>query len=100
MGDAERSQYDARTLKVGTEFEPRPSVADEQLLTERVRTREAEELWAARRAMLGDLAAAERAIENARGRLGAVDRQTRRNLDRIRQAIARIREQYGEGPSH
>lgn len=85
-------EHDARTLKVGRELETRPSVADERQLTTQARARE-EEMRRARMAeMLGHLRAAERELEAARRCLPAVDRPTRRNLDRVRQAIARIRE--------
>lgn len=87
-------EHDPRTLKVGAELEPRPSIADERHLTDDVRAREHRERRETLRTMLGHLAAAERELAAARAELRAVDRRTCRDLDRIRQAVARIRSRH------
>lgn len=91
--DAER-EHQARTLKAGTELEPRPSIADEQLLTDRVRAHEAEARRIALCDVVGQLRLAERALESALRALPVVDRQTRRDLARIKKALERIGERH------
>jgi hypothetical protein len=85
---------DWRVLRVGAELEARPSAADEEQLTSEVRVREHLERQQAVREMLGHLKGAEREIATALRHLRAVDRLTRRDLDRVRKAIAHIRERH------
>jgi hypothetical protein len=85
--------YSPRTLKAGAEIEPRPSVADEQLLTDEVRVCEDHERQLALRDTLGHLRVAQREVDAIRS-LHLIDHQTRRDLARIRQAISRIRERH------
>lgn len=96
-GDARRDlarDHAPRELRTGSEREPRPSRADETEMTRVVRARERAEREAAVAAVLGHLAAAERALWAARKNLPAVDRPTRRDLSQIRKLIRRIRERH------
>ena len=89
--------HEPRTLVTRAGREPRPSLAEERQITADVRDRERAARDAALRRMLGHLAMAEREIRAARDELPNVDRLTRRDLDRIRQAIARIRGRGAHG---
>jgi replicative DNA helicase len=99
--DSQDGRLDWRTLRVGAELEARPSAADEEQLTreardrDEARLREHLERQQAVSEMLRHLKAAEREIAAAVGHLvalRALDRPTRRDLARARQAIGRIRE--------
>jgi hypothetical protein len=87
-------EHEPRTLRAASEFEPRPSIADEELLTENARAREAAERRMALREMDRRLRAAEREIEAATRCLRTVDHKTRKDLARVRQAMQRIRERH------
>jgi hypothetical protein len=87
-------EHRPRTLKAGSELEPRPSVADEQLLTEQVHDHEAHERELALRQVQRRLRIAESELKTAMKLLPVVDRQTRRDLARIRQALERITERH------
>jgi hypothetical protein len=92
--DDPRRRHAPRTLRAGGEREPRPSLADEDWLTADVRTQERIERAAAIAGVLRHLAVAERELRAARAELPTIDRATRRDLDRVRQAIARVRERH------
>jgi hypothetical protein len=74
--------------------EPRPSVRDEQLLTDRVRDKEAAELAARAAELKGRIEHVHQGVDSLRKALGQVDRATYRDLDRIRLALERIQARY------
>lgn len=87
--DLERA-HQPRTLRAGAELEPRPSRADEDDLTQAIRARELRELQESLGAALKHVERAERELAAVR----SVDRATRRDLNRIRQALSRIHERH------